>query len=96
MANDTNGRWDVFVRDQLTGTTGFLTIWEPAPVADFTGLPTSGAASLTMTETTADAPTGSGSGTLTIYIPELVAHVRIQCIERIRISPEYLEQEAGI
>jgi hypothetical protein len=32
---------------------------------------------------------------LTIYIPGLVAHDRIRRIERIRISPEWLEREAG-
>ena len=59
VANDTNGRRDVFVRDRLTETTGSLTIWEPAPVANFTGTPTSGPAPLTVqfNDTSSRSPT---------------------------------------
>ena len=42
VANDTNGRLDIFVRDLVKGTTRSLTIPEPAPVADFTANITSG------------------------------------------------------
>jgi hypothetical protein len=53
VANDTNGQQDIFVRDQLTGTTRSLTIWEPAPVlaADFTATPITGTVPLTVTFT---------------------------------------------
>jgi PKD repeat protein len=57
VANDTNGQQDIFVRDQLTGTTRSLTIWEPAPVADFTANQTSGDRPLAVQFT--DSSTGS-------------------------------------
>jgi PKD repeat protein len=59
VANDANGRRDVFVRDLLTGTTGSLTVLESAPVANFIGTPTSGTATLTVqfNDTSTGSPT---------------------------------------